>query len=110
MKRALVLLASCGAVAACGSGGDHFTPPPVKNPTDSGPPPPAVDASTSKPPPPAPCSPEGIIESCGQIVVKVGNYETCSTGHRACQNGVWGECIGDHFVTVLVDAGVDGAL
>jgi hypothetical protein len=105
-KRAFIVFVAFSPVAACSSGGEHFTPPSLVSHEDSGPPP-SVDASVNETPPPPPCSPEGIIETCGQIIVRVGNYETCSTGHRVCQNGVWGECVGDHFVTVLVEAGAD---
>ena len=44
------------------------------------------------------CGPEGTTRECGRVHHTDGDYVHCSVGHATCTNGVWGECVGDHFV------------
>jgi hypothetical protein len=48
------------------------------------------------------CSSEGATAPCGRVHTTDGNYVTCSVGYATCHNGVWGQCVGDHFVTKSV--------
>lgn len=41
------------------------------------------------------CSNEGASIACGNVVETYENYVTCSRGTRLCQNGKWGDCIGE---------------
>jgi len=46
-----------------------------------------------------PCASPGEILDCGQIKVKVDNYETCFEGSRLCKaNGTWGQCAPDQVI------------
>jgi hypothetical protein len=41
------------------------------------------------------CSVEGESINCGNVVETYENYVTCSKGTRVCENGKWGDCIGE---------------
>jgi hypothetical protein len=46
-----------------------------------------------------PCAEPGVIADCGQVTVKVDDYETCYEGSRLCDaTGVWGACEPDQIV------------
>ena len=56
------------------------------------------DVATYGPRPAQACAPEGSARECGRLHRTDGDYVHCSVGFSTCTNGVWGECVGDHFV------------
>jgi hypothetical protein len=42
-----------------------------------------------------PCETSAEVVECGKVVEERGDYVTCSLGHRSCDAGTWGECIGE---------------
>lgn len=48
------------------------------------------------------CPEPGLVADCGQVTVKVDNYETCFEGSRLCQSdGSWGACVSDQTIVDL---------
>jgi hypothetical protein len=41
-----------------------------------------------------PCDSVEVVD-CGQVVEQHDDYVTCSVGHRSCDAGTWGACIGE---------------
>ncbi|MBN1609152.1 MAG: hypothetical protein JW940_21160 [Polyangiaceae bacterium] len=59
----------------------------------------AVD-KCAKPNTGCPCEDIGETVDCGKVIIRSGDYVTCSYGEREClPEGVWGECIGDQITT-----------
>jgi hypothetical protein len=48
------------------------------------------------------CSSEGQEVACGSVVMRSGNYVTCSQGTRTCSAGSWGACTGGVITTKSV--------
>ncbi len=44
------------------------------------------------------CPEEGEVVECGKVTQKFDDYVTCSMGHRTCEEGEWGECVGERQV------------
>jgi len=42
-----------------------------------------------------PCEADGEVVECGKVVEEHDDYVTCSIGHRSCDRGSWGACIGE---------------
>ena len=41
------------------------------------------------------CDDDGQVVDCGQVVEQHDEYVTCSMGHRSCEAGTWGACLGE---------------
>lgn len=46
-----------------------------------------------------PCSEPGASEDCGFVNHHYGDVVVCSMGQITCEDGTWGPCIGDRYVT-----------
>ncbi|HEX2876125.1 MAG TPA: hypothetical protein VHP33_32965 [Polyangiaceae bacterium] len=42
-----------------------------------------------------PCGDSGAFVDCGKVVEQHDDYVTCSVGHRSCDSGTWGACLGE---------------
>lgn len=42
-----------------------------------------------------PCDDSGQVVDCGKVVEQHEDYVTCSVGHRSCDSGTWGTCVGE---------------
>jgi hypothetical protein len=51
-----------------------------------------------------PCSTEGEQTTCGSVIMKSGDYVTCSEGTRTCTSGSWGSCQGEFVTTKFVSS------
>jgi hypothetical protein len=56
-----------------------------------------------------PCPNDGQTVECGKVMVYAGNYVACSMGHRRCENGKWGDCVGEQIVKKASGGTVHGA-
>jgi hypothetical protein len=99
----LLALATIVATAACGSDdGEHpptfsesYMPPSDAGAREGSSP---SDGCATPGTAGCPCDMRGAYVECGKIVVKSGDYTTCSMGHSWCDGKTWGACIGDRFV------------
>jgi len=48
------------------------------------------------------CDTPNEVVDCGQVDRVSGDYISCSIGKRTCENGTWGECVGDRIATITV--------
>jgi len=49
-----------------------------------------------------PCDGQAEVVECGKVVEQHTDYVTCSVGHRSCDNGAWGECLGERTTQAAV--------
>jgi hypothetical protein len=56
-----------------------------------------------------PCEEPGKTIDCGKLLVKEGEYVTCSMGRSQCVGTKWGACLGDRIVTKSVDVNLSGS-
>jgi hypothetical protein len=109
LARAVSVIAAVTVVLACSSNDER--PAPNKGRHDrttaeaggaagAGGAGPTVADKCTKPNTGCPCEDVGETVDCGKVVIRSGDYVTCSYGKREClSEGVWGECIGDQITT-----------
>jgi hypothetical protein len=47
-----------------------------------------------------PCTDDGLIVNCGEVVDRTNNYTSCSEGARTCKSGLWSDCTGNQIVKI----------
>jgi hypothetical protein len=102
MRWELTVLAGVGVLmlaSGCGS-----TPGPSPLGETNGPDAGVQVPSCATPNTGCPCSSEGQQSACGSVVMKSGDYVTCSEGTRTCAGGSWGTCVGAFITTKFVSS------
>jgi hypothetical protein len=98
----VAFVAALGLLGACGSAGDRpsnhddsYAPmlDAARSETSS------VDRCAEPGRQGCPCDQSGSVVECGKILVRAGDYITCSMGHSWCDGKTWSECFGDRVVT-----------
>jgi hypothetical protein len=88
-----LLISAWAALAGASGCADEQPLPPAR----SGPPGASLDPADpcATPSEGCPCETNAELVECGRAVEKRGDYVTCSLGHRSCEAGTWGECVGE---------------
>jgi hypothetical protein len=55
-----------------------------------------------------PCTDEGQTVACGEVVMRSGDYVSCSEGTRTCVNGAWSVCAGSYVTTQSLTLSTNG--
>src|SRR6187431_1872761 len=50
------------------------------------------------------CEDQDEVVDCGQVERVSEDYVSCSMGHRTCDGGKWGACVGDRIATLHLPA------
>ncbi|HEX3850618.1 MAG TPA: hypothetical protein VHW01_06600, partial [Polyangiaceae bacterium] len=50
------------------------------------------------------CDTADEVVDCGQVKRRSGDYVSCTMGKRTCDNGTWGDCVGDRVATLTVSS------
>ena len=94
------------ALIACSN--DSERPPmfhglPHSNTSDAGVVSPGLPIDCTTPNTGCACDQVGTSVACGEVIIRSGDYVTCSEGNREClSDGTWGDCIGDQITTKSV--------
>ncbi|HEX7453665.1 MAG TPA: PA14 domain-containing protein, partial [Polyangiaceae bacterium] len=50
------------------------------------------------------CDTADEVVDCGQVKRRSGDYVSCTMGKRTCENGTWGDCVGDRVATLTLSS------